>query len=386
MKIKLNNILFYGIIIQIIATQGIVTFNFFKLFGHWELKTILHPISFFIILGIFIIKAVKKLKFTPLDVLFFLYLGATSIFLVFNVDSLKEWYLGFRDVYMLFVLIFIYNQIYLTRKQWNFILKFLFYLIIANIGFVALTYILGPERYMEVMTGRFIWDMDPDYKFKITNFVGTKLWRTPGLVGEAGSLAYFSLLSYILMDRDERYKKKKLLALVLTFLCFTRNAYMVVALYIIIKFAFQKKNFVKLYLILKYSLPFIILGIIYISQLKLLSIRSVYIRIDHWINDIKVPFNIFYGGAAGKSGAAVRGEGFAAVLDNYYLLMLFSIGIIGIFLMFLFVYEKARWSRNLSIFCISLSFTAIFIVLTHGIPFLVLFPLLFIKKDFEDEG
>lgn len=386
MKIKLNNILFYGIIIQIIATQGIVTFNFFKMFGHWELKTILHPLSFFLILGIFTIKAIKKLTVTPLDLLFFLYLGATSIFLFFNVDSLKEVYLAFRDVYMLFVLIFIYNQIYLTRKQWDFILKFLYYLIIANLGFVALTYILGPERYMEVMTGRFIWDMDPDYKFKITNFVGTKLWRTPGLVGEAGSLAYFSLLAYILMDRDERYKKKKILALVLTFLCFTRNAYMVVTIYIIIKFAFQKKNFVKLYLILKYSLPFIILGLIYVSQLKLFSIKSVYIRIHHWVNDIEVPFNIFYGGAAGMSGAAVRGKGFAAVLDNYYLLMLFSIGIIGIFFMFVYVYEKARWNRNLSIFCISLSFTAIFIVLTHGIPFLVLFPLLFIKKDFEYEG
>ncbi|SHI70134.1 hypothetical protein [Algibacter luteus] len=385
MKIKLNNILFYGIIIQIIATQGIATFNFFKMFGHWELKTILHPLSFFLILGIFSIKAIKRVAITPLDLLFFLYLGATSIFLFFNVDSLKEGYLGFRDVYMLFVLIFIYNQIYLTRKQWNFMLKFLFYLIIVNLFFVALTYILGPEKYMETLTGRFIWDMDPDYKFKITNFAGTKFWRTPGIVGEAGSLAYFSLLTFVLMDMDEKYKVKKYFALALTFLCFTRNAYLVILLYIIIKFAFQKKNFVKIYLILKYSIPFIVLVVIYVAQLKLLSVKSVYYRINHWINDINVPYNIFYGGAVGKSGAAVRGEGFAAILDNYYLLMLFSIGIIGILLMILFIYEKARPYRNLSIFCISLSITAIFIVLTHGIPFLVLFPLLFIKKDFEND-
>ena len=239
MKIKLNNILYYGIIIQIIATQGIATFNFFKMFGHWELKTLLHPLSFFLILAIFSIKAFKKLTVTPLDLLFFLYLGATSVFLFFNVDSLKDGYLGFRDVYMLFVMIFIYNQIYLTRKQWDLILKSLYYLIILNLFFVALTCILGPEKYMEFLTGRFIWNMDPDYKFKITNFAGTGFWRTPGIVGEAGSLAYFSLLAFVLMDRDERYKVKKYFALLLTFLCFTRNAYLVILIYIIIKFIFH---------------------------------------------------------------------------------------------------------------------------------------------------
>lgn len=385
MKIKLNNILFFGIFLQIIATQGIATFNFFKMFGQWELKTLLHPLSFFLILGVFSIKAFKKLTVTPLDFLFFLYLGVTSIFLFFNVGSLKEGYLAFRDVYMLFFLIFIYNQISLKRKQWDLLLKSLFYLILVNLFFVFLTYVLGPEKYMEVLTGRFIWDMDPDYKFKITNFVGTKLWRTPGIVGEAGSLGYFGLLAFVLMDRDEKYKVKKYFALLLTFLCFTRNAYLVILLYIMIKFAFQKKNFVKIYLILKYTIPFIILIFIYVSQLKLFSFESVYLRIHYWFNAIEVPYNIFYGGAVGMSGAAVRGGGFAAILDNYYLLMLFSIGIIGIFLMIVFIYEKASPYRNLSIFCISLSIGAIFIVLTHGIPFLVLFPLLFIKKDFENE-
>lgn len=385
MKIRLNKILFFGILVQIISTQGIFTFYIFKQLGHWELKSFLHPLSFFLILFIFFLKATKRLLVTKLDLLFFTFYLGTFLFVFNNVDGFFDAYLSFRDVYMLFLLIFIYNQTYISEKQWDLILRVLYFFIVANIFFVILTYILGPEGYMKLMTGRFYWDMDPEYKFKISNFAGTKLWRPPGLVGEAGSLAYFGLLSYVLMEKDKKYRFKKFLCLILTVLCFTRNAYLVLGLYILLKFVLQKKNFVKIYLIIKYSIPLFIMAILYISQYNLFSIKSVYMRINHWIHDIDVPYNLLYGGAIGKSGASVRGEGFAAVIDNYYLLMLFSVGLIGIILMFLFIYEKVRFDRNLSLLCISTGIAAVFITLTHGMTFLVLFPLLFLKKNSVNE-
>ena len=123
MKIKLSQVLFFGILIQIIATQGILNFYFFNKIGHWEFKTLLHPISFLLIVFIFLIRNFNKIRLTPLDSLFFLYLLGTFLFIFVNVDSLFEGYVSFRDVYMLFILIFIYNQVSLTKKQWDIILK-----------------------------------------------------------------------------------------------------------------------------------------------------------------------------------------------------------------------------------------------------------------------
>jgi RsiW-degrading membrane proteinase PrsW (M82 family) len=103
-------------------------------------------------------------------------------------------------------------------------------------------------------------------------------------------------------------------------------------------------------------------------------------RIDNWINNIDTDFNLFFGGSLGKVGAAARGEGFIATLDSYWLLLLMSIGIIGIFLSLLFMYEKAKHKMQTLFFTIAFFIAGFFITLTQSIPFLVLFPLLFIKK------
>jgi len=103
-------------------------------------------------------------------------------------------------------------------------------------------------------------------------------------------------------------------------------------------------------------------------------------RIDHWIHDIGVDFNVLFGLGIGEAGGAVRGEGFISTLDNYWLLMLISTGLLGISLLILFFYEKAKGNVKLKYALIGFLFAGLFITLTQGISFLVLFPMMFLKK------
>ena len=80
MKIKLDKFFYGSILMQIIATQGVLTFIIFKFLGNWELKKIVHPLSFIFIVTIFILKAIKKIKITLLDVLLFGYLCLQIVF------------------------------------------------------------------------------------------------------------------------------------------------------------------------------------------------------------------------------------------------------------------------------------------------------------------
>ena len=49
MKIKLNKLFYWSILLQILATQGVVTFLIFDFFGNWQLKKFIHPFSFLLI-------------------------------------------------------------------------------------------------------------------------------------------------------------------------------------------------------------------------------------------------------------------------------------------------------------------------------------------------
>ena len=71
MKAKLNKLFYWSLVLQIIATQGVLTFLIFKYLGNWEFKKFMHPLSFLIIVSFFVIKAAKKLTITTLDILFF---------------------------------------------------------------------------------------------------------------------------------------------------------------------------------------------------------------------------------------------------------------------------------------------------------------------------
>ena len=52
---------------------------------------------------------------------------------------------------------------------------------------------------MKLLTGRYFWGIDPEYKFKMSNL--SKFWRSPALIGSPGSAGYFGLIVYSFIDK-----------------------------------------------------------------------------------------------------------------------------------------------------------------------------------------
>ncbi|MDO7137093.1 hypothetical protein [Algibacter lectus] len=234
---------------------------------------------------------------------------------------------------------------------------------------------------MKFLTGRYRWGIDPDYKFKISSFLS--FWRSPGLMGSPGNIGYFGLISYFLFDQEEKYKKKKIFAITLAIVGFVRSVYLVLVIYWILKFLLTKKNLKIIKLALPYILPIILVVGFFLYNKGILDLHSIFMRFEHWANDITVSFNVIFGGGIGLVGGAARGQGFLATLDNYWLLMLISVGLIGIISMILFFYEKVANNNNKYIL-FGFLVAGLFITLSQGISFLVLFPLLFLKKEIND--
>jgi len=376
MKVKLNKLFLLPIVLQIIATQGVLTFLLFKYLGNWEIKKYIHPLSFFLILIFFVIKAAQKLTITLLDIVFFSYFFILFIVLIFNVDGIEPVYLVFREVYFLFILVYIFSQIEINRSDWNKILKLIFFLLIVNSVFIILTNTMGPEKYMKMITGRYQWGIDPEYKFKISNFY--KFWRSPALIGDAASVGYFSVITYLFMDQDDRFKKRKYLALFPLVFSFVRSAYLVLLVYEFLKFFTKKKNLKILVLIFKISVPILVITFIYLSKYDIFSTASLYDRFYLWGNQVDVDYNLLFGGEIGNVGSGARGQGFIATIDSYWFFLLLSSGFIGILLTILFLYEKSKKTNKFLFILISFFIGGLLVNLTQSIVFLVLFPMLFI--------
>lgn len=281
---------------------------------------------------------------------------------------------------MIFILTFFYHQFSLTDKQWRTIVKLLHCLVIINLFMIGLTYYLGPEDYMKLLTGRYQWGTDDEYKFQISAFL-SRFWRSPGAIGSSAASAYFALFTYILYDKLNVNKFYKLLVIIFLFLTFTRSAYLAFLIYFFLKFLLKKDNFKKYLIALRYGAPIIIVGLIAISQMDIFSVKSLFVRFEIWFNQLNIDYNFIYGGAIGNLGAAVRGAGAKAILDSYWLMMFFSTGLIGLFIWLLFFYEKALKSKKTIIAIIGIIFSGFFITITQAIPFLVMFPMIFLNYE-----
>lgn len=384
MKIKVDQLIFISIVLHIFSTQGVLTYMFFDLFGYWEIKSALQPISMMLLVLSFSLKY-NSIKLKYEDIL----IGTYSVFLIalliINVDNLFSFYIGFREVFLIFLLSFLLSQYHFSAKQYKYLVTFLNVLIIINIFMVSLSYYLGPEAYMKLITGRFQWGTDEISKFQISGFLSTFL-RSPGAVGSSGALAYFAVFSYFFFDIKRRQNFKKILAFTLLLSTFTRSALLCLFVYEGFKFISHKKNLKKLVYYGKILVPLFIVGIIIIAQLQVFSTTSLYMRLEMWTEELQVDYNWLFGGAIGEVGGTVRGEGVESVLDNYWLFMLYSTGLLGIFLWFVFFYEKSKVSRKKFYFTIGIICSGGFVMLTQAIPFLVMFPLLFANfKAIDDE-
>ena len=377
--------MYIGIILLVISTQGILTFNFFKLFGGeiWQLKTFVQPFAvFFILLYFFIAKVgTGRLKLTQLDFLLFLYFFFCSIFLVINYTSPESSYIAIREVFLLFILIYILNQVNITEKQWSVILKIIFFLVILNIFFTILVFFTGWSNYTKLLVGESFWGIHKEYKFKFSDFVGVsfiKLYRVPALIGESAALGHFGLISFFLLKDHKKYKFLSFFSLIIVALCFTRSVYVVLIVYYLLLGISSSKKFQKFVLYGFFLIPIIIFAMI---KYGLFDIKSLLMRFDYWNDLMVIDFNFIYGGAIGSVGLASAMDGFINVIDNYFLFLIFSIGVIGVILILAFLYEKTRFKKDLAFITIAFMVSGLFITLTQSLVFLSLYPLLFMNYN-----
>jgi len=139
-----------------------------------------------------------------------------------------------------------------------------------------------------------------------------------------------------------------------------------------------------LVLIFKIGIPVIILGFFSLSKYKVFSTASLFDRFRLWGSEINIDYNVVFGGAIGNVGGGARGGGFIETIDSYWLFLLLSVGIVGIVISLLFIYEKSKKTNKYLFILISFFFAGFLVNLTQSIVFLVLFPMLFIrvKEDF----
>lgn len=380
MKLKLASLIFFGIFIQILATQGILMFNIFKLVGAWEIKKALYPIGLVIVLIPFMLKSfsLKKITLNKESVLLFSYLTIQYLILIFNKIPLLSFLYSFREVVVLFLVISVYQGFSFKKQYFEIISKCLLYLVIANIVFVLINLSIGPELYMKFMTGRYFWPIDPLLKFKISTFY-SGFYRSPGLIGESASVGFFGVFSFFIISHS-KLRRFFWIPLVLVFLSFTRSAYLVVIIYFLLQILSNNKY-------LKFTIvfiPLIIVFVIYLFYSRLLSLESLWIRIDNWVNVVDLNSNIFFGGNLANIGAAApEGVGFAAIMDSYWLFIYHGLGLLGVILVIYFFFKKIAYTKNNLFLLIGLVISGLFVTYSQSIPFLVFFPLLVIKNWWE---
>ncbi len=376
-RIKLSTIAFTGILLQIISTQGILTYNIFNFFKIWELKKILHPIGVLLVFIPFFIKISRErnLKISIISTILFSYLLIQYAIIIHNHIPITSLFYSFREIVLLFLMIVAYSRLRISKKYFDTISKLLIILVILNLFFVILNIYIGGETYMTFMTGRYYFPIDPLLKFKISTFMGLT-WRSPGLIGESASVGIFGVFSFFFILHSN-YKKYYWIPILLVFFSFTRSIYLIIATYYLL-YILTNKKYVKYFII---GFPLIISGIGIIAYSGLLSLASFWMRIDNWINKVDLDSNILFGGNLANIGtAAPEGIGFAATMDSYWLFIYHGLGIVGITIIVTFLLKKLAYTKDNLYFLMGIFVAGLFITYTQSIPFLVFFPLLAIKS------
>lgn len=377
--IKKTNILIYGIFIQLFATQSILMFNLFDLVNFWQIKKFLHPAGVGLaILYVVILKKHKK-TYSAIDILLALYLLTYLILSIPNYDDLASFYYSFRDNFMVFALIMIYSNTKIKPKVWLVFLKFTLVFVLLNICAVFVNFIIGYEDYMELVTGRFIWGNDPEYNFKISFFYN--FIRSPGLIGESANLGYFGLFSFWFFLKSKEFNKYAIFPFLLALLSFTRSVYLSLFLVFLIRVLNNRRV---LKFLLKYIWVIFLLILFFVVLLcsyNIFEAESLFIRIEDWGKKAKSSSSYLFGGELGKIGTAVIEDDGLSILDSYWLTTLLSFGVLGVILIVSFIKNKHHKDIELSVFLIAIALSGFFVTLTQSITFLVMFPLIFLKKD-----
>jgi hypothetical protein len=280
---------------------------------------------------------------------------------------------------MVFALIMIYSNAKIKPKVWMGFLKFSLAFVLLNICAVLVNFIIGYEDYMELVTGRFVWGNDPEYNFKISFFYN--FIRSPGLIGESANLGYFGLFSFWFFLKSKTFNKYAIFPFILALLSFTRSVYLSLFLVLLIRVLNTKQvlKFLLKYMWVIFSLIFFFVLVLY--NYNIFESESLFIRIEDWGENAKFSSSYLFGGELGKIGTSVIEGGGPNVLDSYWITTLLSFGILGVILIVSFINNKQSKDIELSVFLIAIALSGLFVTLTQSMTFLVMFPLIFLKKD-----
>jgi hypothetical protein len=380
--IKKTNILIFGIFTQLFATQSILMFNLFDLANFWQIKKFLHPAGVGLaILYVVILKKHKK-TYSAIDTLLALYLLVYLILSIPNHEDLASFYYTIRDNFMVLALIMIYSNTKIKPKVWLVFLKFILVFVLLNICAVLVNFIIGYEDYMELVTGRFVWGHDPEYNFKISFFYN--FIRSPGLIGESANLGYFGLFSLWFFLKSKEFNKYAIFPFLLALLSFTRSVYLSLFLVFLIR-VFNNRQVLKF--LIKYFwviFSLILFFVVLLYSYNIFEAESLFMRIEDWGKTAKPVSSYLFGGELGKIGTAVIEADGQSILDSYWLTTFLSFGVLGVILIVSFINSKhSKHSKDieLSVFLIAIGLSGFFVTLTQSITFLVMFPLIFLKKD-----
>jgi hypothetical protein len=374
LKIDLTKVAFWGILVQIIATQGILSFYVFNLIGLWEVKKFLHSLGISMVLMPYVILLInkEKTKVSFETFLLFSYMLVQYLFLFLKGEfSLISFSYSFREVMLLMLLLEVYRIFKFTTYQFEIIAKVVLGLAFLNVIFVMLNFYLGTETYMKFLTGRFYWGQDPLLKFKTSAFLGFGL-RSPGLIGESAALGYFGAFSFLIVSKS-KLKIFSWIPLTLVLLSLTRSAYIIIVVYFLFVIFSKKKN-IKLAL---YFSPLLVIFVIGMFKLGLFDVVSLIMRLSLWCSKVNLDSSFLFGGNLNNVGsAAPQGAGFLAILDSYWLLLYHGLGALGIVLVLYYFLKRIWYLKSNMFFLIGLIIAGLFVTFTQSIVFLVFFPLL----------
>lgn len=386
-----DKIFLIGVFTCILSTQGILMNFIFAKMGVGFIKSFLFEIGVLILVISIIYKNIIERKCTKLaisDLFIITYVILEVMVLLIKGIGFSGIIYTIKETWLAIILIIIYKQFSETLiRNSRLIIKILLVLNILNLVATVISLIIGPEKYMTALTGRYIYPVDKELKFKVSHISG--ILRSPALIGESASFSYFAAISFVIFDLY-KCKKGKIVSLVNVFFAFTRSGYLFISMYIIVTFI-RRFNIKKQKSInsITFSIIFIILcaliggGII--SESKefttiISSSSSTNERLQVWesIREQNINENIMeslIGGGLGEIGNAYNGYGALKVFDNTWIYLYYSIGFIGLGLLVIFLLRETHNNYNKLAIILGLFLSMVFINIFQSECIIALLPI-----------
>lgn len=386
-----------GILIIIISTQGILNYFLLSKIGLGRLKGSLFEIGTIFIIISFIIRLLKnsfKIKLSKIDFIIIFYMTIQFIPVLAKSVPIIGVIYSFKEVWLFFLFVIIYKNYSNTiKKNSNIIIKLLAVLTVLNFIAMIISFIVGSENYMQLLTNRYFYPRDPELGFKISHIGG--ILRTPALLGESAAFGYFSVMSFIIFDINKN-KKMSMISIINTVMCLTRSAYVFIIIYLLLRklteFKFNKKFSIRSIFIFTIVICIIIISRFAFSETidkfinTALISKSLDERFIYWdeIKNADLNNNIsdmLIGGGYGITGTAFTlsntysENSMLGVFDNTWLFMYYNTGIIGVFLILVFFITMAIKNINVLYIIVPLAISMIFINMFQGIAIISLLPI-----------